>query len=63
MKVTMAEKKMIWGLVVVLVILVLSGVFSARYLLKHLENEGGLKSVIVKIGKEVKDIRHQINQD
>ena len=57
MKMTSIEK----GVVVVMVLLVAAIVCNFMYVSYKIDKAGGLKAVIVEAGKEVKDIKKQIN--
>ena len=58
MKMTSTEKKVI----VVMLLLVAVIVGNLMYVGYKIDKAGGLKTVIVEAGKEVKDIKRQINE-
>ena len=59
MKMTSIEKKVI----VVMVILVALIICNFMYMSHKVDKAGGWKTVIVDAGKEIKDIKKQINKD
>jgi len=51
------------GVIAVILIIAASMVVQCTYAYKKIDEAGGMKNVIIEVGKEVKDISREINKD